>query len=87
MTIDDVIWVVKDETGREEATAGSKLTDLVADSLEFTGLIVRIESEFGVDISDLAFSRIEDVHDLYLAAQGRTEFKAAHAMLGLGQNK
>jgi acyl carrier protein len=73
-TIDQVIRAVEDETGKD-AASDSKLSDLVADSLEFTSLLVRIESEFGVEIPDAMVPDIHTVDDLLQAIRkesGRT---------------
>lgn len=63
MTIEDLLRVVREETGKE-ATADSKLSDLVADSLEFANLIARVTDEFG-DFPEEAVSRLDTVEDLF----------------------
>jgi len=68
MTIEDLIRVINDETGKE-ATADSKLDSLIDDSLEFVSLIVRVSSEFR-DIPDEVVARLNTVSDLYRAANG-----------------
>jgi acyl carrier protein len=69
MTIDDVIRVVNDATGKE-SQPDSRLNALVDDSLEFMNLIVRVSDECG-DIPDVLVTRIETVKDLFLAASGQ----------------
>ena len=68
MTIEDVIKAVEEETG-QKVTAETKISDVVADSLEFTDLIIQISGKCG-DIPDIAIPSIETVNDLYLAASG-----------------
>lgn len=69
MTIEDVIQAVEDETGAK-VTAETKLSDVMADSLDFVDLILFVSTKFG-DIPDAVVPRIDTVNDLYLAAQGK----------------
>lgn len=73
MTIEDLLRVVREETGKE-ATADSKLSDIVADSLEFTNLIAAAEAATGSVIPAYVEARLITVGDLYHATQGKTEF-------------
>lgn len=65
MTIEEVIAIVDDETGKK-VSADTELSTLEMDSLDFLALIVRIGN-----IPDAAVPRIETVNDLYLAAEGK----------------
>ena len=64
MTIEEVIAIVDDETGKKVA-ADTKLSTLGMDSLDFLSLIVRVGG-----IPDDVVPRIDTVNDLYLAAKG-----------------
>ena len=65
MTIEEVIAIVDDETGKK-VSADTELSTLEMDSLDFLALIVRIGN-----IPDAVVPRIETVNDLYLAAEGK----------------
>jgi acyl carrier protein len=62
MTIDAVIQAVEDQTGQKVA-AGTKLSDMGMDSLEFLDLVVRL------GVPDAAVPGCNTVHDLYQAIQ------------------
>jgi acyl carrier protein len=62
MTLEDVI---KCETGRQDVFSGTRLAELVTDSLEYVSLISAVENELGVKLGDL--SEVETVGDLYHA--------------------
>lgn len=82
-TIDEVIRAVEDETSKD-AKSNSKLSDLVADSLEFTNLITRVEREFGVEIPDEMVPQIHTVDDLFQAVRKQSS-AARDALRGPGQ--
>ena len=64
MTIENVIAVVDDETGKK-VSADTELDTLGLDSLDFLALLIRVGS-----IPDNVVPRINTVNDLYLAANG-----------------
>jgi acyl carrier protein len=62
MTLEDVI---KLETGRLDIDSGTRLSDLVTDSLEYLSLIGAVENELGIKLGDL--SAVDTVGDLFHA--------------------
>jgi acyl carrier protein len=66
-TLQEVIDEINELTGKD-AAEGSKLADLVDDSLEFTNLILAVESKFK-DVPDALIPHLETVHDLWVAVQ------------------
>jgi acyl carrier protein len=63
MTIEDVMTVVKEHTGKD-ITPETRLDSLGMDSLDFLDLIVSIGN-----ISDAVVPHINTVNDLFMAAQ------------------
>lgn len=64
--------LIEAETGADAGaiTAEAKLADLVADSLEFMDLILRVQTDFHCEISDAIVAQIETVADLEKAIAG-----------------
>jgi acyl carrier protein len=64
MTIEEVVAIVDDETGKK-VSADTELSTLGMDSLDFISLIVRVGN-----IPDAIVPQINTVNDLWVAANG-----------------
>lgn len=64
MTIEEVMAIVEDETGKQ-VRPETEIKDLGMDSLDFLNLLVRVGN-----IPDAVVPQINRVSDLYLAAMG-----------------
>lgn len=64
MTIEDVMAIVEDETGKQ-VRPETEIKDLGMDSLDFLNLLVRLGN-----IPEAVVPRINRVSDLYLAVMG-----------------
>ena len=72
MTIDKTIDALSEQLGipREKITANSRIIeDLGADSLDVVELIMNIEEEYGVSISDAEAAKMSTVGDVFKVLQ------------------
>ena len=73
-TKERLIQIIAEQLGKgiEEVTPQSSFKDLAADSLDILDIILKIEEEFNVDISDEKAEKINTVQELfdYLVSKG-----------------
>lgn len=66
MIFEKVQEIIANQLGidKEEVTLGSDIDDLGADSLDFVEIIMAVEEEFDIEITDDEAEKIDTVEDL-----------------------